>query len=422
MSAWRRTWWSVWAANLVTSIGMMSFLPFFPSLLEEMGVHDELAKRTWAGVLFGAAPLSATFMSPVWGALGDRVGRKLMICRSMVAITLFVGGMYFARTPWTLLFLRIGQGLFSGFIPPSITLVSVAAPADRQGRVAGDLTTAMALGGIFGPMLGGWLAAASGERRSVFLFVAAAALASALLVALCAHEDPRDRRAAEGERHLRAQIASGWSDLGAVWRNPTLRGATLLIFALQFGMGSINPVLELHVRELLSGERLDAWAWVTRVLPRVTVEDRSSIETFATALLFGGAGFANLVSLPFWGRYGDRVGHRSALGLCAAASVLSLGLQAAATLFAFLLVGRLLMGVALAGSGPLAFGLAAAEVASDRRGGAFGVVFSARTLAVAIGGSVGGFVSTWIGVRGLMLVAALLLAFSLRVFRRGAAP
>ena len=37
MAGWRRTYWTVWTANLVTAIGMMSFLPFFPSLLEEMG-------------------------------------------------------------------------------------------------------------------------------------------------------------------------------------------------------------------------------------------------------------------------------------------------------------------------------------------------------------------------------------------------
>ena len=85
MSSWRRTYWTVWLSNLVTSIGMMSFLPFFPSLLEEMGVEDEALKRTWAGLIFAGAPLSATLMSPIWGALGDRFGRKLMVCRSQAS-------------------------------------------------------------------------------------------------------------------------------------------------------------------------------------------------------------------------------------------------------------------------------------------------------------------------------------------------
>ena len=418
MSSWRRTYWTVWLSNLVTSIGMMSFLPFFPSLLEEMGVEDEALKRTWAGLIFAGAPLSATLMSPIWGALGDRFGRKLMVCRSMLAITIFVGGMYFVDSPAALFAMRLGQGLFSGFIPPSITLVSVSAPPERQGRVAGDLTTALALGGILGPMLGGWIAAATAEHRTVFLFVAAASLASALLVALFAEEDRSKRQVSEGPVSIGNALRGTAKDIAAVFANPTMRGAAGLIFALQFGLGAINPVLELHVRELLAGPRLEGWSWIARFVPAIEPGNRASIETFATSLLFGGMAIVNLISLPVWGRYGDRVGHRPALLLCAIGSVISLGFQAAATLFGALLLARLAMGVALAGTGPLAFGLAAAEVSADRRGGAFGVVFSARTFAVAVGGATGGALSAVIGVRGLMVLAALLLLVALEGFRR----
>lgn len=418
MSSWRRTYWTVWLSNLVTSIGMMSFLPFFPSLLEEMGVEDEALKRTWAGLIFAGAPLSATLMSPIWGALGDRFGRKLMVCRSMLAITIFVGGMYFVDSPAALFAMRLGQGLFSGFIPPSITLVSVSAPPERQGRVAGDLTTALALGGILGPMLGGWIAAATAEHRTVFLFVAAASLASALLVALFAEEDRSKRQVSEGPVSIGNALRGTATDIAAVFANPTMRGAAGLIFALQFGLGAINPVLELHVRELLAGPRLEGWSWIARFVPAIEPGNRASIETFATSLLFGGMAIVNLISLPVWGRYGDRVGHRPALLLCAIGSVISLGFQAAATLFGALLLARLAMGVALAGTGPLAFGLAAAEVSADRRGGAFGVVFSARTFAVAVGGATGGALSAVIGVRGLMVLAALLLLVALEGFRR----
>ena len=321
-------------------------------------------------------------------------------------------------SPAALFAMRLGQGLFSGFIPPSITLVSVSAPPERQGRVAGDLTTALALGGILGPMLGGWIAAATAEHRTVFLFVAAASLASALLVALFAEEDRSKRQVSEGPVSIGNALRGTATDIAAVFANPTMRGAAGLIFALQFGLGAINPVLELHVRELLAGPRLEGWSWIARFVPAIEPGNRASIETFATSLLFGGMAIVNLISLPVWGRYGDRVGHRPALLLCAIGSVISLGFQAAATLFGALLLARLAMGVALAGTGPLAFGLAAAEVSADRRGGAFGVVFSARTFAVAVGGATGGALSAVIGVRGLMVLAALLLLVALEGFRR----
>src|SRR6188768_2903741 len=103
MDGWRRTWWSVWTANLVAAIGIQSFLPFFPSHLEHLGLVDRGEIAVWAGVLYGAAPLSAAITGPLWGALGDRYGRKLMVLRSLAAIALFVGLMSFATSPMQLL-------------------------------------------------------------------------------------------------------------------------------------------------------------------------------------------------------------------------------------------------------------------------------------------------------------------------------
>ncbi|MEO0653165.1 MAG: MFS transporter, partial [Planctomycetota bacterium] len=135
MSPWARTYWAVWFANLIAAVGMMSFIPFFPSVVEDLGVEQRGAVMLWAGACQGGAPLMAALMGPLWGALGDRFSRKLMVIRSLGALALFVGLMSFARSPLELLLLRMLQGVFSGFLPPSITLVSVGVPKERQGRL-----------------------------------------------------------------------------------------------------------------------------------------------------------------------------------------------------------------------------------------------------------------------------------------------
>ena len=94
-------------------------------------------------------------------------------------------------------------------------------------------------------------------------------------------------------------------------------------------------------------------------------------------------------------------------------SILSLLVQAAASAYGLLFAGRVLMGLTMAGAGPVAFGLAASEIPVERRGGAMGAVFSARTLAVAVGGASGGYMAGTIGVRGFMLVAAGLIGVAL---------
>ena len=113
-SHWKRTYWVVWTANLITSIGMMSFLPFFPSLLEEMGVEGEASISRWAGVCFAAAPLSATVSAPLWGAIGDRFGRKVMVCRAMLAIAVAVSRL--VRSHQRALVVELRPQLDDGFV------------------------------------------------------------------------------------------------------------------------------------------------------------------------------------------------------------------------------------------------------------------------------------------------------------------
>jgi MFS family permease len=402
MPSWKRTFWAVWVANLITAIGMMAFLPFFASHVEDLGLRDEHEIAIWAGVLFGAAPFSAAFASPLWGALGDRFGRRLMVLRSMLGITIFVGAMAYARNPWELFALRIAQGLFSGFIAPSMTLVSTLAPADQQSRVSSALNTAMVLGGILGPVLGESLRAQVGIRN-VYLVVAALAGVSAVLVWLFAREDHSKRRTEQRATRWSTLLSETVADLHGLRSNQVLRAALVLTFLIQFGLGATYPLLELFVRHVpahLVWPEPSQW-WLTWLQPNV-------------ALLFSSMAVATLVATPWWGAYGDRLGAYRALLRCAGWTALALLLQAFAPDYEVLLVARVCFGAAMAGSSPLAFGVAAAESTHEQRGGAIGIVFAARTLSVAVASMVGGWASTYLGVRGLFAVsAAIVLAYLL---------
>jgi len=395
MAPWRRTYWVVWTANLVTAIGMMSFLPFFPSYISGLGVEDIDEVALWTGLVFGAAPLAASFMTPIWGALGDRYGRRLMTVRAMLAITVFVGCMSLATEPWHLLALRIGQGCFSGFVAPSITLVSVIAPRERQGEVAGSLQTALALGAVIGPLLGGILGPELG-LRTLFLGVAIASLVSAALVWFQAREDKSHRLVmAAGTTPLEI-LRGSIQDLREVWRRPAMNDALKLVFWMILGVGATNPLLELFVDDVGGGE------WETE---RVT------------GLLVSVMAAVTLIAMPIWGRYGDRRGHAKALRLCALFSVFALWFHALVPGLVTLFIARILLGAAMAGSTPLAYGLAANQIGIERRGGAMGAVFSARTFAIAASAMFGGLASRWLGVRGLFVLGGVLLLMALLLTR-----
>jgi MFS transporter, DHA1 family, multidrug resistance protein len=381
LDSWKRTYRAVWAANFVTAVGMMSFLPFFPSHLEKLGVGDRADLAVWTGVVFGAAPLAAAVMSPIWGALGDRFGRRLMVLRSMFAITFFVGAMAFVRTPWELLALRLMQGVFSGFVAPSMTLVSIGAPAGMQGRITGSLQVAMGLGAVVGPMIGEFVREVAGID-AVYLCVALLSGCAGLLVLALASEDAAKRRPHEGALRPLAVLRQSLGDIGELRTNRGVRGAVVLLFWLHFGNGATLPQLELFVRDL--GSHME---WVP----------------VSTAALFSLPAAVNLLAMPLWGRLGDARGHQRALFLCSLGSGVLLVLNALVQGYEDLLAVRIALGAALAGSGPLAFGVAAAETPDERRGGAFGVVFSARALAISASAMLGGWLSGLLGMRGLFL-------------------
>ena len=66
-------------------------LPFLPLYLREIGVHPDSAVVFWSGALVTSTGVSLAIFSPIWGALADRRGRKLMVLRSML-----VGGVIVA--------------------------------------------------------------------------------------------------------------------------------------------------------------------------------------------------------------------------------------------------------------------------------------------------------------------------------------
>ncbi len=395
MPAWKRTFVAVWAANLVTAIGMQAFLPFFASHLEALGMRDRDQVAMWAGLLFGAAPLSAALASPLWGALGDRFGRRLMVLRAMLAITIFVGAMAFARDEWDMLWLRIAQGLFSGFLAPSLTLVSVQAPASAQSRVTAWLNTSMVIGAVAGPALGELLRVQL-SLQAVYFVVASLAGVSALAVLLFAYEPPREHAELDS-KPLRGVLRESLGDIAQLRANPALRSAVVLSFWIQFGLGATHPLLELHVRDLSS--------WWPALPP-------------STSALFSTMAVANLIAMPWWGAVGDRRGAGRALVWCGVGCCAALAAQALATSYEALLLGRIAFGVAIAGSGPLAFGVAAQESTLAQRGGAMGLVFAARCWSVALSAVAGGAAAAVVGVRGVFLLNALVLGGYLLVLRR----
>jgi MFS family permease len=157
-------------------------------------VHPGRDLDLWTAAAGSVSGLSMAIASPIWGVLGDRLGRKPMLVRSMVGGALTVGLIFFVQNPLQLVILRFLQGATSGTVAAATALVAVETPRNRVGWALGVVTSAVALGGATGPVVGGFAAAAFGSLRPVFLVGGVLLLISTIPVFLIVRESPRLRR------------------------------------------------------------------------------------------------------------------------------------------------------------------------------------------------------------------------------------
>jgi DHA1 family multidrug resistance protein-like MFS transporter len=114
-----------------------------------------------------AAPaLGMVIVSPLWGFLADRVGRKPMIERALFGGSIVVCLMASAVNIYQLLFLRLLQGSLTGTVAACTALISASSPSKKMGFSLGLLQTGVFLGSFLGPLLGGISADIFGFRNS----------------------------------------------------------------------------------------------------------------------------------------------------------------------------------------------------------------------------------------------------------------
>src|SRR6201994_3289663 len=173
---WRRTLWTMVGVQFVMSISFSILSPIMPLFLPELGVISREAVDVWAGVLASVTSFVAIFTAPVWGSLADRYGRKLMVLRSTLGISLFTLLMGLAGNPWHMLAFRAGMGALAGFNSAATVLVSTQVPEQRLGYSLGWLGTGQLVGSLIGPVIGGAVADITGSYRVPFFFAGAVSL------------------------------------------------------------------------------------------------------------------------------------------------------------------------------------------------------------------------------------------------------
>src|SRR5262249_18781657 len=195
-SSWRRNVFAVTAASFMGYTGFTLVMPFLPLFIGQLGVTEVGRIAMWTGLSLGITPALTALLSPAWGRLGDRYGRKIMVERSMLSFVVLMAAMAFVTRAWHVLALRAVQGLFAGYGSLSVAMAAESAPREGMPNAIGVVQTAQRIGPAVGPVIGGVLAGAVGLRRA---FVATAMFYAAGLVLVYLMYDDRVTHELRGE-------------------------------------------------------------------------------------------------------------------------------------------------------------------------------------------------------------------------------
>ena len=384
MESWKVNLISVWFGCFFTGLAISQILPFLPLYVAQLGVTSHESLFMWSGLTFSVTFLVSAIVSPMWGSLADRKGRKLMLLRASLGMAVAILLQAFATNVWQLFFLRAVMGLTSGYIPNAMALVASQVPRERSGWALSTLSTAQITGVIGGPLLGGFLADHVGLR--MVFFITAFLLLVSFMVTLFLIKEGARPVLEKGEK------LSG----KAVFASLPYPGLVISLFVttmvIQLCNGSISPILALFIKSMSP--------------------DSTNIA-FLSGMIAAVPGVSALMSAPRLGKLGDRIGTaRILLGTLAFAVVLFFAMSFVTTPLQLGIL-RFILGFADGAMLPAVQTLLLKYISERVTGRIFGYNQSFMYLGNVAGPLIGASISAMAGFRWVFMATAVIVLINL---------
>lgn len=203
---------TLWMTLFFDLVGFGIIIPVLPFYASSFGASPQtvtLLSTTFSLAQFGAAP--------VLGRISDRVGRRPVMLISIAGscISMLVLGL--AGALWMVFLARVVSGLCTANVSTAHAYVADRVAPARRAKYMGLMGSAIGLGFVFGPAIGGLLSRP--DLPELPFFVAAGVAAINWVMALVWL--PESRRA-DGEVAAATPVASPsrWQALGTLWGTP----------------------------------------------------------------------------------------------------------------------------------------------------------------------------------------------------------
>ena len=140
--------------TLMAVMGVSSITPVFPAVVDAFGIPPEAV-----GLLITVYALPGIFLTPLFGALADRLGRKQVLVPALILFALAGSACSLTRDFQVLLILRFFQGVGGASLGSlTATLIGDLYREERRTEAMGYKASVLSMGSAVYPSLGGGLA------------------------------------------------------------------------------------------------------------------------------------------------------------------------------------------------------------------------------------------------------------------------
>ncbi|MBM7837751.1 MFS family permease [Alkalihalobacillus xiaoxiensis] len=371
----------MWFANFFVGASMTMVIPFLSLYIDSLGQYSDEEVQRWAGFVFGISFLVAFFVSPIWGKIGDRFGRKKVLIGTGFGIAISVFLMGYVNSVEALFVLRLFMGLATGFIPASMALIAAQSSKRTAGETLGTLQTGTVSGGLLGPLFGGLIADGVGMELT-FILTSAILCVAALLVVFGVKEVLYEEKG-EKKKHYRSKEV-----VQHIVKSPMLIMVMIVALIIQMALFSVQPLLALFVDDLTNSPENMA---------------------FLAGVAFSITGLGNLLSTRRWGQLGDKIGHEKVMLILLILSGILFIPQGFVDSLWQLISLRFLFGLAVGGLIPCTTAFIRLSCPVSMQGEVLGYNQSFRFLGNVLGPVTGGMVAASFGISYVFIGSGVLL-------------
>jgi MFS family permease len=226
---------------LVQMLGAAMILPILPLYAQE-----EFAMTPQVITLLNTAFFGAQFIAgPYLGRLSDKYGRVPVLILSQIGTAISFFMLAFAPAAGVLFLARILDGITGGNIIVAQAYITDVTPREKRTEALGYIFAVFGIGFIFGPILGGTLAAAFGPRVP-YVVAGFAAVAVVLLTYFTLNETLTAEQREANRRYNRGGIGPA-----EIAKNGPLLLVLIVAFAGQFAMGLLQATFALYGEAVL---------------------------------------------------------------------------------------------------------------------------------------------------------------------------